>query len=578
MLDSHTVNQIAAGEVVERPASVVKELVENSLDSGATWVEVTIEEAGRRLIEVCDDGCGMDECSLQLALQRHATSKISSVEDLNRVATMGFRGEALPSIGSVSKMTVSSGVTNGLRARIEVEGSQMRTLPAGPGAKGTTVRVEDLFFNTPARLKFLKSDATELSAIIDAVSRASLSRPDVKFVLRHGGTAVVQTGGDGSLANAVADVWGRESARALAPVDFYNGTARVRGFVSPPHFTKPTRSHQWMFVNGRPVRSRTLQSALDQALRSLTPDKRFPLAVLMLDVDPERVDVNVSPTKSEVRFHHEGAVFDAVKRGVSNALLETGMVPHAEGLAAANAALSSGQLGLEVSQPGGIFALAQWAQSPLQVEGAQSAELAATIGPASTSFLDGLRILAQVDNTFILAENDQGILVIDQHVAHERVCYEHLLATRGQGQIETQSLIQPETLHFDKRTIEVVAERFDELRAIGFEIERFGGDSVLVRSVPALWRGRQPLQVLRDVVNELADGLGQGCLNTLRDDVYIMCSCKMAIKAGDPLGQAEMEKLVFDLAQTENPFLCPHGRPITIVLPKSDLYRRFKRH
>jgi DNA mismatch repair protein MutL len=388
----------------------------------------------------------------------------------------------------------------------------------------------------------------------------------------------VQTSGDGSLANAVADVWGRESARALAPVDFYNGTARVRGFVSPPHFTKPTRSHQWMFVNGRPVRSRTLQSALDQALRSLTPDKRFPLAVLMLDVDPERVDVNVSPTKSEVRFHHEGAVFDAVKRGVSNALLETGMVPHAEGLAAANAALSSGQLGLEVSQPGGIFALAQWAQSPLQVEGAKSAELAATIGSASTSFLDGLRILAQVDNTFILAENDQGILVIDQHVAHERVCYEHLLATRGQGQIETQSLIQPETLHFDKRTIEVVAERFEELRAIGFEIERFGGDSVLVRSVPALWRGRQPLQVLRDVVNELADGLGQGCLNTLRDDVYIMCSCKMAIKAGDPLGQAEMEKLVFDLAQTENPFLCPHGRPITIVLPKSDLYRRFKRH
>lgn len=577
LLDPHTVNQIAAGEVVERPASVVKELVENALDAGATWVDVRLDDFGRRLIEVADDGCGMDGPTAQLALQRHATSKITSVDDLDKVVTMGFRGEALPSIASVSRLTLSSGSTDGVRQVVTVEGGTVSEPVAQSGPRGTTVSVEDLFFNTPVRLKFLKSDQTELSACIEVVGKAAVSRPDVKFTLRHGSGVLLQTSGSGSVSDAVADIWGRDTARALATVDGYNGTARVRGFVSPPHFTRPTRAQQWFFVNGRPVRSKTLQAALDQALRALTPEKRFPLAVLLVDIGAEKVDVNVSPTKSEVRFHQEGAVFDAIKRSVTQALLETGMVPHAEGVAAANAALVD--VGAVPWSPSsaGLFTGAMLAQSPLLEPGAPPLSEPFVQSGGGSSFLDGLRVLGQVDDTFIIAENASSLLVIDQHVAHERVCYERLRDTRGLGSVEKQKLLTPEMLHLDRRAAELLSERLPELQAIGFELEPFGGESFLVRSVPALWRGRAPVQVLKDLADELADGLGQGCLTTLRDDVYIMCACKMAVKAGDPLGMPEMERLILDLAQTENPYLCPHGRPITIVLPKGDMYRRFKR-
>lgn len=576
LLDPHTVNQIAAGEVVERPASVVKELVENAIDAGATWIEVKLEDYGRKLIEVADDGCGMDPETMSVALQRHATSKITRVEDLNSVESLGFRGEALPSVASVSRMTLSSGCESGVRHRIHIEGGNIAAPEAIAGPIGTTVTVEDLFYNTPARLKFLKSDSTELSACIECVSKYAVTYPQVRLTLRHEATVLVQTSGSGDMLSAVSDVWGRDVARALAGVDLFNGSVRIRGFVSPPHFTRPTRAFQWFVVNGRPVKSRTLQAALDQAFRSLTPEKRFPLALLMLDVDPARVDVNVSPTKSEVRFHSEGAVFDAVRRGVSEALLQTGMVPHVEGISAANAALgySAGTTPFDFGAASSTASLeaSVWAQSPLGSVAPPMVEPA-----KGSSFLDGLRVLGQVDQTFIIAENESSLLVIDQHVAHERVIYEQLLTTRGTSTIETQALLTPETLHLDRRSAELISERLPELAAIGFQLEAFGGDSFIVRGVPALWRGRSPLQVLRDLADELADGLGQGCLNSLRDDVYIMCSCKMAVKAGDPLGIPEMERLILDLAKTENPYLCPHGRPITIVMPKSDLYRRFKR-
>ncbi|MBS1712883.1 MAG: DNA mismatch repair endonuclease MutL [Armatimonadetes bacterium] len=579
LLDPHTVNQIAAGEVVERPSSAVKELVENALDAQATAIEVRLEDWGRRLIEVSDDGCGMDADTIPVALQRHATSKITRVEDLMSVSSLGFRGEALPSIASVSRMTVQSGQGGGVRAVVVCESGRVSTPTATAGPQGTTVTVEDLFYNTPARLKFLKSDATELAACVEVVSKCAVANPRVRFTLRHGSGTLVQTSGSGDFGTVVAEVWGREVARALAPVDFYNGQARVRGFVSPPHFTKPTRALQWFMVNGRPVRSKTLQAALDQALRSLTPEKRFPVAVLNVEVDPARVDVNVSPTKSEVRFHMEGGVFDAVRRGVAAALIATGMVPHAEGVAAANAALESASGQADIFSALSDFGAphGSWTPLPSAVGAAEPPFSSVPTPSPETAFLTGLRVLGQVDDTFIIAENASSLLVIDQHVAHERIIYEHLRDSRGAGAVERQALLEPETLHLDRRSVELLTERLSELEVIGFTLEPFGGESFIVRSVPALWRGRPPLVALRDLADELADGLGQGCLSTLRDDVYIMCSCKMAVKAGDPLGLAEMERLIQDLAKTENPYLCPHGRPITIVLPKSDLYRRFKR-
>lgn len=582
LLDPHTVNQIAAGEVVERPASALKELVENAVDAGATKIDIRLEEAGRKLIQVADDGCGMEPETALAALQRHATSKIVQTEDLLSVASYGFRGEALPSIASVSVLTLETGYEDGLRHRIVIDQGEIADPKPVSGPTGTTVTVENLFLNTPARLKFLKTDTTELSACVETVSKAALARPDIRFTLHHHDNLLLQTSGSDDLATAVAEVWGRENARALVPIDHYNGTARVRGLVSPPHFTKPTRAMQWFFVNGRPVKNRTLTAALDQAFRSLTPERRFAVSVLMIEVDPGGLDVNVSPTKSEIKFHQERSVFDAVRRGVKETLLDNGMVPTVEELAAVNTALreiqqsSLGSLSSPVTAPSG------WDQyvgrpTPTPSHQDQESHLAPPVNARFGDFMDGLRILGQVEDTFIIAENKTALLVIDQHVAHERILYEMLRDTRGSVKVEAQPLLTPETLHLDKRAATALSENLEELQQIGFDLEPFGEGSFLVRSVPALSRRRKPLEFLQDFVDELTEGTPSGPLTPTRDEVYIMCSCKMAIKAGDKLGFAEMQKLVEDLAQTENPYLCPHGRPITVTLPKSDLWRKFKR-
>jgi DNA mismatch repair protein MutL len=596
LLDPHTVNQIAAGEVVERPASVVKELVENALDSGATRIDVKLVDAGRREIRVMDDGCGMERVDAETAVLRHATSKIRTADDLLRVGSFGFRGEALPSIASVARLTLQTGTEDGRRTRLVVDQGKMLDPVAEAGPKGTTVVVEDLFLSIPARLKFLKSDTTEVGACVEAVQRASLASTGVAFLLRHGNTDLVRTSGSGDLVTTVAELFGRETARALVPVDLFNGVARCHGLVSPPHFTKPTRSMQWLFVNGRPVRNRTLTAALDTAMRSLTPEKRYPVAVLMVEVAADRVDVNVSPSKSEVKFHQEGGVFDAVRRAVRDALLAHGMVPGLDDLARVNDAMRGEEMGGGAGLwPGHSFAVTTGRSDGLvtgvvgagDVSGERNAPgggVSPAVGRGSHAerFLDGLRVLGQVDDTFIIAENREGLLVIDQHVAHERVLYEMLRGTRGSGEVEVQHLLVPETLHLDRRAAMEVEARLDELAAVGFVLEKFGGDTFLVRGVPSMGRfaglakSRATIDALKDLVDELAEG-NPHALRASRDDVLILCSCKMAIKAGDPLGHAEMVKLLEDLATTENPYLCPHGRPITLVLPKSDLMRKFHR-
>jgi DNA mismatch repair protein MutL len=601
LLDAHTVNQIAAGEVVERPASVVKELVENALDAGAQRIIVELKGAGRDLIRVTDDGHGILEPDLLVALQRHATSKIRSLRDLQEAVSLGFRGEALPSIASVSRMTLASGTGDGVRRRVTVEGGEIGPVIAEPGPRGTVMTVEDLFFNTPARLKFLKSDATELSQCYEIVQRLAIAAPHVAFQVVHGDSIVLRTAGDGDLLGAIAEVWGRDAARALAPTDHFETGARVRGFVSPPHFTKPTRANQWFFVNGRPIRSRSLQTAVDIAFRSLTPERRYPLIALMLDIDPSRVDTNVSPTKTEVKFQQESLVFDAVRHAIKQALLEYGMIPDAAGIVQANLALQEARGdvagapalwggGHLLSSPellgGGSLGADHGAWSmvasvnSLGDSGAlprAESETAAPHDRAYEGLLDGLRIIGQSMNTFILAENREGLLIVDQHVAHERIIYERLRNSHGRNVVETQPLLVPQTLDLDRRELAVVRERMEEFAAVGYQLEDFGDGSVLVRAVPAAIRRQDPMKVLRDVISQVAGGEVGGCITPARESIWIMASCKMAVKAGDPLSHAEMEKLMLDLAATENPYLCPHGRPITLVLKRGDLLRKFKR-
>ena len=631
LLDTNTINQIAAGEVLERPAAAVKELVENALDAGATRIEIELAGAGRDLIRIRDNGSGMTPEELKLSLLRHATSKIRELSDLDSVMTLGFRGEAIPSIGSVSKLTISTGTEDGRRAVVRVEGGECVYEGAESGPKGTEIRVEDLFYNTPARLKFLKSDTTEVGQIVDFVMRYAIAFPTVSFTLIHNGQSVLQTTGNGDQLEAIASTWTRDMARSLVPVNGELGGLKLQGFVSPPHVTKSNRSLQYLYVNGRPMKSRTLTIALDQAFRDLTPDRRFPVVALNIEIDPSRIDVNVSPTKSEVRFQQEGLAFEAIRVCIRESLLAHGMMPSAAQIATANQAINQA---LNISQSPnishslnevastqsfrGLTEHSIYAQSPINHSsvpnpavggrsnshwdnpdqprivdtglGKTSDTLTHTLAEASVnlnvgnnesmpylSILDDLFIVGQAMNTFIIAETRHGLIIVDQHVAHERIIYEYLCGLKRSTLIEKQALLVPQTLHLDKRSAILLADKLDEIHSVGFEIDSFGADSFVIRSVPAALKGKDPIKYLTDLVDELVESSVNKRIIPTREQIWIMSSCKMAVKAGDPLSRAEMEKLLLDLATTENPYHCPHGRPITATLTQDDLLRLFKR-
>jgi DNA mismatch repair protein MutL len=597
LLDINTINQIAAGEVVERPAAAVKELVENSLDAGATRIDIELQSAGRDLIRVSDNGCGMTAEEARMSLLRHATSKIRGLDDLNTVMSLGFRGEAIPSIGSVSRMTISTATEDGMRTVVRVEGGEHLNDTAVAGPKGTEIRVEDLFFNTPARLKFLKSDTTEVGQVVDFVMKYAVANPHVAFSMIHNGQRALQTSGSGDQLETLAEVWGRDLAKSLVPVNASLGALRVVGYVSPPHVTKPTRSLQYLYVNGRPMKSRTLTVALDQAFRDLTPDRRFPLVALNIEIEPDLIDVNVSPTKSEVKFQKEGVAFEALRVCIREALLGHGMMPSAAQIAIANQALRDagvGQSGPSMTSTEASI----WAQSPLptsayvlppeseqpriQFDNIPTVQNMAPMGSSQEAMpyiriLDDLRIIGQAMDTFIIAETKHGLIVVDQHVAHERIIYEYLCGLKRSTMIEKQALLIPQTLHLDRRAALLLSEKMDEIRGIGFELEPFGGEAYVVRAIPAALRGKDPIKYLKDLIDELVESSITKKLVPTREQIWIMSSCKMAVKAGDPLSNAEMEKLLIDLATTENPYHCPHGRPITATLTHDDLLRLFKR-
>jgi DNA mismatch repair protein MutL len=639
-LDEQLVNRIAAGEVVERPAAALKELIENAIDAGAARIEIEAEMGGRRLIRVRDDGLGMTRTDALNALQRHATSKIASDADLTRIATLGFRGEALPSIASVSRMDIlTRAFEEDTGTHIVVEGGEVKTVEEVGAPIGTTVSVRDLFYNVPARLKFLKSVPTELGHIIETVTRYAFAYPDVSFRLVHERQELIFTPGNGDLLTAAASIWGRETVQGMVQVDYERDGIRVWGLIAPPHQTRPTRQHQYFFVNLRPVRNKTLTAALDEAYKTLTPEKRYPACILLVGIDPRQVDVNVHPAKIEVRFQREQAVFEAVVNAIRAALLHHGMIPSAlppsesrgqvitparppdaetihqilmqrAGLAPAEAVGTPARP--ETLAPAGETpAHPAVATTPARTETPLDAgetparpavdPFAATLSlplstPAPTDetptlldteplqtthlpfahLLDDLQILGQVRNTYIVASTRQGLALIDQHVAHERVLYEQLCYKRGALPIPKQHLLTPETLQLSRRDALLLHEKLPELEAIGFELEPFGVDTYLIRAVPAALKG-DPVQTLRDIVDELVELSVSKRLPVAREQIWITTSCKLAVKAGDPLSMPEMRKLIEDLARTENPYLCPHGRPITIILTWQEIERKFKR-
>jgi len=592
VLPDPLVNRIAAGEVVERPASVVKELVENSLDAAAERIELELELGGRRLIRVIDDGDGMDGDDALLCLERHATSKITSAEDLERIATMGFRGEALPSIAAVSRLTLTTCADpEAGGVRVVIEGGRVLGVEGAARARGTTVEVRDLFFNTPARRKFLHAPETELRHAQEIVWGAALSRPDVGFVLRHGGRTLLEAPPAVDAAARLADLWRRRSG----PVNRFEAMSpgiRVTGLVGLG--SGSGRPALTFLVNGRPVRDRLLVGAVLRVLREAGGGFGGSRIVVAVDVPPDAVDVNVHPTKAEVRFVRGGGVFQTVERAVRNGIAAAqGKVPirrfdpvagpQAGGARVAETSPESygGQTGTSSSAHGSLFEHPVYSTTdPTTTENAPPAAVSprsgARAGSPDTPFG---RLIGQYRRSFLLLEDDWGLLIVDQHVAHERVLYDRIRRRLAGENAPSQGLIEPLLIEVEESGVAALPRVQAPLAKVGIEAEAFGGDTVRLTALPPEIESDAACDLLLELLDSATrlDGVPERVAEIVEEELAASLSCRAAIKINHDLAWQEQRALLDDLAASDNPYRCPHGRPIVLRLSQEEMERRLGR-
>ncbi len=596
-----TINRIAAGEVVERPASAVKELVENAIDAGARNVEIAIAGGGMNLIRIADDGIGMSADELKLAVERHATSKLprdgTGEDDLTSIATLGFRGEALPSIGAIARLSITSRAKGSADCfTIEVEGGTHKDLrPApfeGQGAHGTIVEVRDLFYATPARLKFLKSERAESAAVIEIVKRLALARADVGFRLATEERTVLKAAAepgdlfDGRLRR-LASVLGADFAENALPVDVARGDVRLTGYAGLPTFARGTAANQFLFVNGRPVRDKLLVGAVRGAYADVLARDRHPVVALFLDLPAHEVDVNVHPAKTEVRFRDAALIRGLIVSALKAALL-------AGGTRTATTVASSA-LDRLIATPGqgGAYAFAEPRPSPRAL-----AEAAAFYEPQQRNFIDAPPLARPLDqspspspdhrfplgvargqlhNTYIVAQTGDGIVIVDQHAAHERLMLDRMQRAIAQKGIERQALLIPEVVDLDGPSVDRLTARAAELAELGLILEPFGPDTILVREVPALLKGGDVKALIRDLADEIAEYGNTLSLKERLDEICSTMACHSAVRAGRSLSLEEMNALLREMEQTPLSGQCNHGRPTYVELKLADVEKLFGR-
>lgn len=579
-LPDSLINQIAAGEVVERPASVVKELVENSLDAGAQVISVLVEQGGKRLISVSDDGSGMPKEELALAFQRHATSKITSMEELEAVGSLGFRGEALSSMASVSRVTLTSRTVDSQHAWQVTAGASGcgNALPAA-GEIGTRVELRDLFYNVPARRKFLRTDRTEFGHIDDFIRKISLARSDVSFELVHDGKVVrkLPPAADAAArSRRVASLCGKEFMEHAMSIDEQRGGLALAGWVAEPRYNRAQADQQFFFVNGRVVRDRVIAHAVRQAFRDVLFHGRHPAFVLFLSLPAERVDVNVHPQKTEVRFRDARSVHDFLYSSLHRQLAEAGVGAGAlrpgSGMeqAAETASVASfpGQSSLHV--PAGGF------QSPYSVTGFTAATAVAENGEDEDVPPLGFA-LAQLHGIYILAQNREGLVLVDMHAAHERITYERLKAGMSGEGIRSQALLVPVRVRVSEREADQAEQQSEQLAEYGIECDRSGPEEVMIRKVPTLLQGADHKVLLLDVLAELAADGGSNRVQSQVDELLSSMACHGSVRARRQLSVAEMNALLRDMERTERSAQCNHGRPTWVQLDLSSLDRLFLR-
>lgn len=573
ILPDHIASQIAAGEVIERPASVVKELIENALDAHSDVITIEVHGAGKRLILVTDNGAGIPEDELGLAVSRHATSKLARAEDLFRIETLGFRGEALASIGSVSSMSVESriaGVESG--AQLKVDGGKLGKLEPIGVPIGTRIAVTDLFYNVPARLKFLKSDNTERRHIEGLVTRYALAYPHVRWSLVVDGKVSVQTSGNGDRREVLSSLYGVETAKQMLSVEFREGEYHINGFISPISLTRSNRNEVTVFVNGRWVKDTAVTAAIIRAYHTLLMVGRYPIVVLFLEMPSEAVDVNVHPAKAEVRFRENDLVFSRVQRSVRRALLAHSPVPdlHPRQLWGAQ----QEPLPENPSLSWGMAAKNQ-SENPDESQPNQP-QVSLHTGVEVGDRLPLLRLVGQVAATYLIAEGPDGLYLIDQHAAHERVLFEQLMAQQSQKRVPAQALLEPTTITLPPEKSRLLEEQLPILGELGFQVESFGPNTFSVRAIPALIVGGDPEAAIHVLVEDFEED--ETPLAAAIEARITARICKrMAVKGGQILSPEEQAALLRNLENCQSPRTCPHGRPTMIHLSADLLERQFGR-
>ena len=566
ILPSAVADGIAAGEVVDRPAAVVKELAENAIDAGAARIHVRIEAAGQGLIEVVDDGHGMHAVDLPVAFQRHATSKLRSLEDLRTIQTLGFRGEALASIAAVAEVeALSRGRDGGEGFRVRIKAGALLAAEAAGSPAGTRVSVEQLFFNTPARLKFLKQPATENAGISRLVGELALGNPGIAFSLELDGRRVFETPGVGDLRAAFAAVYDSQTATAMLSVE----AATVRGLISPPALHRGSKDHVVILVNGRRIQHRNLVFAVEQAYRGLREPDRFPLAVLNVLVDPAEVDVNVHPTKREVRFRNEGAVFAALERACYHALRDSPLYELR--------APSGGPL-LELRETA-VVSGTPTLPSPARVGGGVDLSGGGDVEPEGGREIDGSRLppleyVGQLLHGYLVAEAPKAVVLIDQHAAHERVLFDQILQRLEGGEPASQLLLIPQDVDLTPAQVTAFQQHTSWLETLGFTGDLFGPHTVRLRAAPSDLPESRVARLL-DLL--LTDLVGERTPDRRLRETAALIACHSAVRFGDPLTPETARALLRALAATDEPISCPHGRPTTLILPDDQLRRLFKR-
>jgi len=571
------ISQIAAGEVVERPASALKELLENSLDAGARAISVLLAGGGAKLIKVADDGCGIPRDELKLALARHATSKIAALEELERVASLGFRGEALASIAAVSHVTLTSRRAGDKHAwTLSASGANVSRVAPAALAGGTSVEVRDLYFNTPARRKFLKSEATEYAHCEEAFRRIALSRPEVAFALQHNGRAQWQVKPQ-PLAGRIGALLGEDFHAAALALDESSAGLRLRGSIGLPAQARASRDTQYFFVNGRHVRDKLAAHAIRQAYQDVLHHDRHPAFVLFLEIDPARVDVNVHPTKTEVRFRDARAVhqfiFHALNRALARSVAGAGSPRATAPAAAASLATTAGRghpgPGLGLAEPAAFYETLFGRRAP--------AAAPADSGPADLPEAPLGFALAQLAGVFVLAQNRRGLVIVDVHAAHERIVYEKLKNALDVREMPTQPLLVPVTFEADALEVATVEENADALRAIGFDIAAASPTSLIVRAVPAPLAGADARDLARDVLREIREYGASRVLTERANALLATMACHAAVRANRKLSVQEMNALLREMEATERSGQCNHGRPTWREIPLPELDKLFLR-